>query len=148
MLGLFSIIAFSGCVSQKQQDIAGSNLMKDIGTSGSSIIESTNSDSEKSNGSSTTKLEDNEVKHCVCHLSEIQYDYWIAKDEIARETTMQGKVKQSITRQENCAIQAGIPKQCSALDFDFDQMKNEWIGETETMSCNCDKLVYDKKYFE
>lgn len=134
IVGLFSLIALSGCVSETQQNANDNNLVKDEETSGNEIAE-------------TTKLNDNEMKHCVCHLTEIQYDYWIAKDELARETTFQGKVKQVITRQENCGIQEGIPKQCSPLDFDFDQLRSEWIKETETMTCNCDIISYDKKYF-
>lgn len=148
IVALFSLIVLSGCISQNQSNTTGGNLMKGAETSGNEIVEGTYSDAENvMNSVETAKLKDNEVKHCVCHLMEIQYDYWIAKDELARETTFQGKVKQTITRQENCAVQDGIPKQCTPLDFDFDQLRNEWIKETETMTCNCDIVSYDKKYF-
>jgi len=66
---------------------------------------------------------------------------------LARETTFDGKVKHAINRQESCAMQAGIPKQCSPLDFDFDELRHEWIKETEAMPCNCNTIAHDKKYF-
>lgn len=151
IIGLFSIILFSGCVSQnKQQDLTNNDWMNNAETSGNEIVEDVYSNSEElmyDIEKSETELKDNDVKHCVCHLSEIQYDYWIAKNELARETTFGGKVKQSINKIENCAIQEGIPKQCFPLDFDFEQMKNEWLDETEAMKCNCDIIAYDSKYF-
>ncbi len=136
IIGLVSIIIFSGCT--QKQDL----------TSGNEIEDKYNNAEDLMNSVETAEVKDNEMKHCVCHLMEIQYDYWIAKDEMARETTAQGKVKQIITRQENCAVQEGIPKQCFPLDFNFDELRNEWIKETEAMTCNCDIISYDEKYFD
>lgn len=143
---LTSIILFSGCVSNKQQDLTDGNWMSPqkndlLDDAIDESIEQVNENNKN------TELKDNEIKHCVCHLNEIQYEYWIAKDELARLTTFQGTVKQTINRIESCAIQEGIPKQCTPIDFDFDQLKNEWLKETETMTCNCDIIEYDKKYF-
>ncbi len=149
IIGLFSIILLSGCVSEnKQQDLTDNNWMNNGETFEDEIAEDAyNNAEELMNTVETAEVKDNEIKHCVCHLSEIQYDYWIAKNELARETTFGGKVKQSINKIENCAIQEGIPKQCMPLDFDFEQMKNEWLKETEAMKCNCDIIEYDSKYF-
>ena len=146
IIGLFSIILFSGCVSNKQQDLTDGNWMNQ--QKNDLLDDAIDESIEQVNETNTEiVLKDIEIKHCVCHLMEIQYDYWIAKEELARETTFGGKVRQTINKIENCAYQEGIPKQCAPLDFDFDQLKKEWIQETETMTCNCDIIEYDSKYF-
>ena len=145
-------ILFSGCVSnnENQKDLTDGNWMKNSETSGNEIVEDIYSDTEEimnAENNGQMELKDNEVKHCVCHLNEIQYDYWIGKEELAREATFGGKVKNTINKIESCGIQEGIPKQCGPLDEDFEQIRNEWIKETETMTCNCDIITYDTKYF-
>lgn len=148
IIGLFLIILFSGCVSNKQQDLTNNDwqnqqkndLLDD--TIGESIEQVNETNIE-------TELKDNEIKHCVCHLMEIQYDYWIAKEELARETTIGGKVKNVINKIESCAIIDNIPKQCVPVNDvgGFEDLKNAFLQETKTMNCNCDIIEYNSKYF-
>jgi len=50
--------------------------LNDSETSGNEIVEGTYSNSENlMNSVETAELKENEVKHCICHLMEVQYDY-------------------------------------------------------------------------
>jgi hypothetical protein len=148
IIGLFSIILFSGCVSNKQRDLTDGNWMNQ--QKNDLLDDAIDESIEQVNETNTEiELKDNEIKHCVCHLMEIQYDYWIAKEELARETTFGGKVKNIINKIESCAIMDNIPKQCVPVNEagGFEELKTAFLQETETMTCNCDIIEYNSKYF-
>lgn len=149
ILGLFSIIMFSGCVSENKQQDSNDNNWMYYNASEDEKSEDIYNNAEELLNSENAELKDNEIKHCVCHLMEIQYEYWIAKDELTRETTFGSKVKNIINKTESCAITDNVPKQCVPVNEagGFEELRTTFLQETETMNCNCDTIEYDSKYF-